>query len=145
MKVHICSQQNECQIRINVSFASISTVIVSTSIRILIRLSTLIITIYKSAVIRKQKIFSVILLCHVLTSISVLLSTPFLNAIYRCTCKPSAKELLYLSIFFRATFIASTDSSAFFIDSAMVFFSLPFATSFFNLSSTRPFSTSVIF
>ena len=61
------------------------------------------------------------------------------------TCNPSAKELLYLSILLRATFIASTDSSAFLIVSAIAFFSLPLTTSFFNLSSTRPFSISVIF
>ena len=38
-------------------------------------------------------------------------------------CNPSAKELLYLSILLRATFIASTDSSAFLIVSAIAFFS----------------------
>lgn len=65
--------------------------------------------------------------------------------IYIYICNPSAKELLYLSILLRATFIASTDSSAFLIVSAIAFFSLPLATSFFNLSSTRPFSISVIF
>ena len=43
--------------------------------------SALIIAIYKSAVIGKQKISSVILLCHVLTSISALLSNPILHAI----------------------------------------------------------------
>ena len=62
-----------------------------------------------------------------------------------CVCNPSAKELLNLSIFFRTTFIASTDSSVFLIVSAISFFSLPFATSIFNRSSTSPFSISVIF
>ena len=38
-------------------------------------------------------------------------------------CNPSAKELLYLSILLRATFIASTDSSAFLIVLAIAFFS----------------------
>lgn len=40
-------------------------------------------------------------------------------------CNPSAKELLYLSILLRATFIASTDSSAFLIVPEIAFFSLP--------------------
>ena len=69
------------------------------------------------------------------------------KAIYlsRWFFNPSAKELLYLSILFRATFIASTDFSAFFMFSAITLFSLPVATSCFNLSSTSPFSISAIF
>ena len=62
-----------------------------------------------------------------------------------CIDNPVSKELWNFSMLFLAIFIASTDSSASLIFAFRSFLSFPLATSSCNLSSTKPFSISMMF